>query len=126
MHREEIAAMVGNALRGFWMSENADSQLRNLQVISQLGDNIDDQDFLDAISNAAQSEDFRIRGEACYAISLSHKHKLMPQLKQILRELTLDENYYVRCSAMKAMSKLKGPTCKLKGPTCKRLLRKAS
>jgi len=95
---------LDSALQEFRASDSPDNRLRSLWKISQLVDDATDEELYELASATAIAEDRRLRGEICYTISRSRR----PQLMQILRGMTRDEDPYVRRSAVTALGELGG------------------
>lgn len=105
----ETRRFLNDAIREFRATVDPDNRLRSLWKISQLVEDITDEELYELASATAVEEDPRLRGEICYAISRSHR----PQLMQILKVMIRDKNPYVRRSAINALDILGGSTATL-------------
>ncbi len=97
-------SFLDNALNDFRKAADSDDRLHSLWKVSQLVEDATDEELHELAAAAIVEEDHRVRGELCYTISRSRK----PQLIEVLRGLTQDEDPYVRRSAMTAIGELGG------------------
>ncbi len=104
MNTDRTRSFLNDALRDFRKAKDSDGKLYSLQKVSQLVEDATDEELHELAAAAVVEEDYRVRGELCYAISRSRK----PQLIEVLRGMTQDENPYVRRSAMTALGELSG------------------
>ncbi len=104
MNPDKTRSFLNDALNDYRIAANADVKLRSLQKISQLVEDATDEELNELAAAAIVEEDHRVRGELCYTISRSRK----PQLIEVLRGMTQDENSYVRRSAIAALGELGG------------------
>lgn len=104
MNTDGTRNFLNDALQDFRKAKDPDSRLHSLQKVSQLVEDATDEELHELAAAAVVEEDYRVRGELCYAISRSRK----PQLIEVLRGMTQDENPYVRRSAMIALGELSG------------------
>ena len=104
MNPDKTRNFLDDAFKDFRIAANSDGRLRSLQKISQLVKDATDEELHELAAAAIVEEDHRVRGELCYTISRSRK----PQLIEVLRGMTQDENSYVRRSAIAALGELSG------------------
>lgn len=104
MNPDRTRTFLDSALSDFRGATDSDSRLHSLWKISQLVDNATDEELHELAAAALVEEDHRVRGEICYTMSRSRK----PQLVEVLRGMTQDDNSYVRRSAITAIEELSG------------------
>lgn len=104
MNPDKTRSFLDDVLKDFRIAVDPDGRLRSIQKISQLVEDATDEELHELAAAAIVEEDHRVRGELCYTISRSRK----PQLIEVLRGMTQDENSYVRRSAITAIGELGG------------------
>ena len=104
MNLDKTRSFLDDALKEFRIAADPDDRLHSMQKISQLVEDATDEELHELAAAAIVEEDHRVRGELCYTISRSRK----PQLIEVLRGMTQDENSYVRRSAITAIGELGG------------------
>ncbi|MFC1714385.1 HEAT repeat domain-containing protein [Candidatus Poribacteria bacterium] len=104
MNTDRTRSFLNGALKDFRTARDPDDRLHSLWKISQLVEDATDEELHELAAAAIVEEDHRVRGELCYTISRSRK----PQLIEVLRGLTQDDDPYVRRSAMTAIGELGG------------------
>jgi hypothetical protein len=102
MRSEETREIVAKALERFKTDKNPDDRLNCLWKISQLVEDITDDELYELASVVAVEEDPRLRGEICYAISRSKR----PGLVHLIKDMVQDRHPYVRDEATKAITTL--------------------
>jgi len=99
---EETEQLLINSIVKFQNSPNANSRLSAFQYIAQMAKGIDDKILEDLARKGLSDEDERLRGEVCYALSMSGK----PRFIQLIQEQLNDPSSWVREQAEKALKQL--------------------
>lgn len=106
MNEGRTRRYLSDALKKFRTATDTYDRLRNLWKIGQLIGYATDEELYDLALIAAAEEDHRLRGEICYIISRSQRPQLRLQFINILRDMAMDEDPYVRRSAVIALGEL--------------------